>query len=49
MPPFPGLRWFKQGRHFNQWTGDDSKALMKVHLPRYTTTTIPHQALDKPF
>jgi hypothetical protein len=32
-PPFPGLRRFKQGRNFNQWTGDDSKALMKVcHL-----------------
>ena len=30
MPPFPGLRRFKQGRNFQQWTGDDSKALMKV-------------------
>ena len=30
-PPFPGLRRFKQGRNFNQWTGDDSKALMKVY------------------
>ena len=29
-PPFPGLRRFKQGRNFTQWTGDDSKALMKV-------------------
>jgi hypothetical protein len=29
-PPFPGLRRFKQGRNFSQWTGDDSKALMKV-------------------
>ena len=29
-PPFPGLRRFKQGRKFKQWTGDDSKALMKV-------------------
>ena len=29
-PPFPGLRRFKQGRNFQQWTGDDSKALMKV-------------------
>ncbi|KAK0185033.1 hypothetical protein F5146DRAFT_1105899 [Armillaria mellea] len=26
MPPFPG-------RGFKQWTGDDSKALMKVYLP----------------
>ncbi|KAI0669674.1 hypothetical protein C8Q78DRAFT_1070741 [Trametes maxima] len=32
-PPFPGLRHFKQGRDFKQWTGDDSKALMKVYLP----------------
>ncbi|KAF7329470.1 hypothetical protein MKEN_00209400 [Mycena kentingensis (nom. inval.)] len=32
-PPFPGLRRFKTGRGFKQWTGDDSKALMKVYLP----------------
>lgn len=30
MPPFPGLRRFPHGRRFKQWTGDDSKALMKV-------------------
>ena len=30
MPPFPGLRRFPDGRDFAQWTGDDSKALMKV-------------------
>ncbi|KAF8804851.1 hypothetical protein BYT27DRAFT_7225140 [Phlegmacium glaucopus] len=24
---------FKQGRRFKQWTGDDSKALMKIYLP----------------
>lgn len=39
-PPFPGLRQFKQGRNFSQWTGDDSKALMKVcyqhHVERLT-------------
>ena len=29
-PPFAGLRRFPEGRGFNQWTGDDSKALMKV-------------------
>ena len=29
-PLFPGLCQFKQGRNFQQWTGDDSKALMKV-------------------
>ncbi|KAH9914673.1 uncharacterized protein B0H18DRAFT_1125390 [Fomitopsis serialis] len=33
VPPFPGLRHFHQGRDFKQWTGDDSKALMKVYLP----------------
>jgi len=27
---FSGLRRFPQGRGFKQWTGDDSKALMKV-------------------
>ena len=32
-PPFPGLRRFPEGRGFKQWTGDDSKALMKVFLP----------------
>jgi hypothetical protein len=30
VPSFPGLRRFPQGRGFKQWTGDDSKALMKV-------------------
>ncbi|KAE9400903.1 hypothetical protein BT96DRAFT_1095902 [Gymnopus androsaceus JB14] len=33
IPPFPGLRRFPQGRRFKQWTGNDSKALMKVYLP----------------
>ncbi|KAJ7833662.1 hypothetical protein B0H13DRAFT_2240339 [Mycena leptocephala] len=33
VPPFGGLRHFLQGRGFKQWTGDDSKALMKVYLP----------------
>ncbi|KAE9390839.1 hypothetical protein BT96DRAFT_967702 [Gymnopus androsaceus JB14] len=33
VPPFPGLRCFKEGRNFKQWTGNDSKALMKVYLP----------------
>jgi hypothetical protein len=26
VPPFPGLRQFPDGRDYNQWTGDDSKA-----------------------
>jgi hypothetical protein len=29
-PPFSNLRRFPHGRRFKQWTGDDSKALMKV-------------------
>ncbi|KAL0058217.1 hypothetical protein AAF712_015113 [Marasmius tenuissimus] len=33
VPQFPGLRRFPEGRRFSQWTGDDSKALMKVYLP----------------
>ncbi|KAH6901585.1 hypothetical protein BKA70DRAFT_1157797 [Coprinopsis sp. MPI-PUGE-AT-0042] len=33
VPPFPGQRRFYEGRNFKQWTGDDSKALMKVILP----------------
>ncbi|KAJ7017983.1 hypothetical protein C8F04DRAFT_978189, partial [Mycena alexandri] len=32
VPDFPGLRRFPDGRDFNQWTGDDSKALMKIYL-----------------
>ncbi|KAH9013947.1 hypothetical protein EDB85DRAFT_2076528 [Lactarius pseudohatsudake] len=32
-PLFAGLRRFHEGRGFKQWTGDDSKALMKVYLP----------------
>ncbi|KAL1663475.1 hypothetical protein GGF50DRAFT_115990 [Schizophyllum commune] len=31
-PSFPNLRRFKEGRDFSQWTGDDSKALMRVYL-----------------
>ncbi|KAG1842603.1 hypothetical protein F4604DRAFT_1884713 [Suillus subluteus] len=33
VPSFPGLCGFLQGRKFKQWTGDGSKALMKVFLP----------------
>ncbi|KAG1815846.1 hypothetical protein DFJ58DRAFT_720308 [Suillus subalutaceus] len=29
---FSGLQWFPQGRNFKQWTGNDSKALMKVFI-----------------
>ena len=45
-PPFAGLRRFPEGRGFKQWTGDDSKALMKVRLApksyyKITNTCIP--------
>ncbi|KAH8984531.1 hypothetical protein EDB86DRAFT_3084417 [Lactarius hatsudake] len=33
VPPFSRLHRFPQGHGFEQWTGDDSKALMKVYLP----------------
>ncbi|KAF8872253.1 hypothetical protein CPB85DRAFT_1445099 [Mucidula mucida] len=33
VPPFPELRRFPEGRGFKQWTGNDSKALIKVYLP----------------
>ncbi|KAF6751439.1 hypothetical protein DFP72DRAFT_991344 [Ephemerocybe angulata] len=35
-PHFPGLRRFPDGRGFKQWTGNDSKALMRVFLPAIT-------------
>lgn len=41
VPPFLHLRRFAEGRGFKQWTGDDSKALMKVNdlvTIKYTNT-----------
>ncbi|KAI6008589.1 hypothetical protein EDC04DRAFT_2871475 [Pisolithus marmoratus] len=32
VTPFTGLQRFPQGQHFKQWTGDDSKGLMKVYI-----------------
>ncbi|KAF9549689.1 hypothetical protein CPC08DRAFT_769029 [Agrocybe pediades] len=32
VPSYSGLRRFSEGRNFEQWTGDDSKALMKVYI-----------------
>lgn len=40
VPPFPGLRRFPDGRDYNQWTGDDSKALMKVSSHSYNICKI---------
>lgn len=37
-PPFPGLRRFPEGRNFVQWTGNDSRALMKVRYNFYIST-----------
>ncbi|KAG1831213.1 hypothetical protein DFJ58DRAFT_719586 [Suillus subalutaceus] len=50
VPPFPGLRRFPQGRHFKQWTGDDSKALMKVYLPAiegYVPVDVVHNVITE--
>ena len=33
VPLFSNLRRFPEGHGFKQWTGDNSKALMKVYLP----------------
>ncbi|KAK7462237.1 hypothetical protein VKT23_007842 [Stygiomarasmius scandens] len=33
IPSFPGIRHFADGRDFKQWTGNDSKALMKIYIP----------------
>ncbi|KAG1885364.1 uncharacterized protein F5891DRAFT_1132834 [Suillus fuscotomentosus] len=33
VAPFTGLRQFPDGHGFKQWTGNDSKALMKVFIP----------------
>ncbi|KAF9470984.1 hypothetical protein BDN70DRAFT_909445 [Pholiota conissans] len=32
VPLYAGLRRFSDGQNFEQWTGDDSKALMKVYI-----------------
>ena len=33
VPLYPNLCHFPEGQRFKQWTGDDSKVLMKVYLP----------------
>ncbi|KAI6143392.1 hypothetical protein BKA82DRAFT_4331274 [Pisolithus tinctorius] len=32
VAPYTGLQCFPQGQHFKQWTGNDSKGLMKVYI-----------------
>jgi hypothetical protein len=39
VPPYPGLRQFTDGRDFIQWTGDQTKALMKVCSPLFLQYT----------
>jgi hypothetical protein len=46
VPPFPGLHRFPQGRNFKQWTGDNSKALMKVDSPYLRFLCIASTASD---
>ncbi|KAJ7599751.1 hypothetical protein C8J56DRAFT_1037351 [Mycena floridula] len=41
VPSFPGLHRFPEGHGFKQWTGDDSKALMKVYLPAIPGHVLP--------
>lgn len=45
VPLFPGLRRFADGRNFAQWTGDDSKALMKVSI---SCASVPLQQIHVP-
>ncbi|KAG1721051.1 hypothetical protein EDB19DRAFT_1962612 [Suillus lakei] len=45
-PAFSGLRRFPQGRNFKQWTGDDSKALMKVFIFSNTRIQVYLPALE---
>ena len=42
VPAFPGLRQFPDGRDFQQWTGDDSKVLMKVLAMQREADLIPY-------
>ncbi|KAF9053428.1 hypothetical protein BJ165DRAFT_1571490 [Panaeolus papilionaceus] len=36
VPCYSGLRRFSEGQNFEQWTGDDLKALMKVYIAAIT-------------
>ncbi|KDQ50958.1 hypothetical protein JAAARDRAFT_141102, partial [Jaapia argillacea MUCL 33604] len=45
VPLFPNLRQFPEGRRFKQWTGDNSKALMKVYLPTITGHVPPQMVM----
>jgi hypothetical protein len=43
VAPFSGIRRFPQGRGFKQWTGDDSKALMKVRCCSLNPALLVHR------
>ncbi|KDQ57677.1 hypothetical protein JAAARDRAFT_130158, partial [Jaapia argillacea MUCL 33604] len=45
VPLFPNLCRFPEGRRFKQWTGDNSKALMKVYLPSITGHVPPQMVM----
>ncbi|KAG1866709.1 hypothetical protein F4604DRAFT_1682781 [Suillus subluteus] len=47
VPAFAGLRRFPQGRGFKQWTGNDSKALMKVFFFMYTYPPLREKTIQK--
>ncbi|KAJ7506397.1 hypothetical protein B0H11DRAFT_1850523 [Mycena galericulata] len=47
VPEFPGLRRFPDGRDFHQWTGDDSKALMKASIYAYSFEKALHHQIRK--
>ena len=47
MPSFPALRQFPEGRGFKQWTGDDSKALMKVSKSQILSKYVAYVCVDE--
>lgn len=48
VPVFPKLHRFPEGREFHQWTGNDSKALMKVCMVTSTYRPIYHISYEFP-
>ena len=47
MPSFPVLRCFPEGRGFKQWTGVDSKALMKVSRSHVSTKYVAYTFVNR--
>ena len=46
-PPFSNLRRFPEGRKFRQWTGNDSKGLMKVSALFHSCRNILTDCMDQ--